>query len=136
MWLDVVCQVRLNRIHNTLWLCYLSVMACLSWPGQPSRQAQEAEEGLQGVHRRLRRNGHPKTKEGCKKFGGKQAGSPVCCAYDEHLAPVLEPVHERQQHTHHAGKDLVTAAGPAAARQQAHGHSSAAKQVRRQQAAT
>jgi hypothetical protein len=25
------------------------------------------EEGLHGVHRQLRRNEHPKTKEGCKK---------------------------------------------------------------------
>jgi hypothetical protein len=31
------------------------------------------EEGLHGVHRQLRRNEHPKTKEGCKKFSGKQA---------------------------------------------------------------
>jgi hypothetical protein len=29
------------------------------------------EEGLHGVHRQLRRNEHPKTKEGCKKFSGK-----------------------------------------------------------------
>jgi hypothetical protein len=35
--------------------------------------AAEEEEGLHGVHRQLRRNKHPKTKEGCKKFSGKQA---------------------------------------------------------------
>jgi hypothetical protein len=33
----------------------------------------EEEEGLHGVHRQLRRNEHQKTKEGCKKFSGKQA---------------------------------------------------------------
>jgi hypothetical protein len=35
--------------------------------------AEEEEEGLHGVHMHLRRNEHPKTKEGCKKFSGKQA---------------------------------------------------------------
>jgi hypothetical protein len=34
---------------------------------------EEEEEGLHGVHRQLRRNEHPKTKEGCKKFSRKQA---------------------------------------------------------------
>lgn len=41
------------------------------------------------------------------------AAAPVGGAYDQHLPPVLEPVQQRQQHTHHAGKDLVGAAGPA-----------------------
>jgi hypothetical protein len=41
------------------------------------------------------------------------AAAPVCCPNDQHLPPVLEAVHERQQHTNHTGKDLVTAAGPA-----------------------
>jgi hypothetical protein len=30
------------------------------------------EEGLHGVHRQLRRNEHPKTKDGRKKFSGKR----------------------------------------------------------------
>jgi hypothetical protein len=34
------------------------------------------EEGLHGVHRRLRRDKHPKTKEGCKKFSGKTGCHP------------------------------------------------------------
>lgn len=40
--------------------------------------------------------------------------TPVCCAYDQHLSPVLEAVHERQHHTDNAGIYLVRAAGPAA----------------------
>jgi hypothetical protein len=37
------------------------------------RQQMPAEEGLHGVHKRLRRDKHPKSKEGCNKFSGKQA---------------------------------------------------------------
>lgn len=38
---------------------------------------------------------------------------PVCCPNDEHLPPVCESIHERQQHTHYARKYLVTATRPA-----------------------
>jgi hypothetical protein len=47
-------------------------MAMKSASNSQKRNTEE-EEGLHGVHRQLRRNEHPKTKEGCKKFSGKQA---------------------------------------------------------------
>ena len=38
--------------------------------------------------------------------------SPVGGPNDQHLAPVCQPVHERQQHAHNAGKDLVRTTRP------------------------
>jgi hypothetical protein len=74
-------------------------------------KAFEEEEGLHGVHRQLRRNEHPKTKEGCKKFSGKQGK-----AFEEEKG--LHGVHRQLRRNEHpktkecckkcSGKQAVT----------------------------
>lgn len=56
---------------------------------------------------------------GCLHLAPKPSTSPnppVGCPNDQHLPPVCQPIHERQQHTHNAGKYLVRPTRPAGRR--------------------
>jgi hypothetical protein len=67
-------QLVLSALHFVTYKLYVAYRrASCHVAAQPESRHEEEEEGLHGVHRQLCRNEHPKTKEGCKKFSGKQA---------------------------------------------------------------